>query len=127
MTARDLCLAGGKRPEGIRALDLGIPRTTASVNFRKLLAEGLVFKGGTHMEVRYFDNPEAARAFTGRMRVGRAPAKRSHVGMIQRMPQKRTYKPGWAPDDPVVITSKTKYTYAPKPVPALYSNTHTRY
>lgn len=124
MTTRDLCLEGAKHPNGIRAGDIPVPRTTASVNFRKLVAEGLIFSGGTHMEMRYFDNPERAKAFTNRMRVDRAPAKRSRVGMIQRMPKKRVYKEGWGPDDPMVITRKTKVTKAPTPPRSFRTNTY---
>jgi hypothetical protein len=124
MTTRDLCLAGAKRPEGVRAQDIGIPRTTASVNFRKLVAMGLIYAGGTPMEMRYFDNKEAADAFTTRMRVDRAPPKRSHVPMGHKA---RPTKAGWGPDDPARITSKTKVTICPTPVPALYTNTYSRY
>ncbi len=124
MTPRELCLEAAKRPEGVRAADLPMPRTTAASNFRKLMDAGLVYRAGVHYEIRYFDNKERAQAFGVSVITAMADLKCRRVRMTQK---NRGTRAGWGPDDPAHETSKTKKTVIKTPPQALYSNTYPRY
>ncbi len=124
MTPREICLESARRPGGVRAADLPMPRTTAASNFRKLMDAGLVFRAGVHYEIRYFTSKERAQAFGVSVITAMADLKCRRVRMTQK---NRGTRAGWGPDDPARITSKTKVTIVPTPPQALYSNTHSRF
>lgn len=121
---RQKCIDFAKRPQGVSASELAVPRSTASVNLRKLAAAGILFKAGTHMEMRYFDTQERANSFRAITTIARAPVARSRVPMGHK---KKPTRAGWGPGDPVVITSETKVTIAPTPPRSLWTNTHARF
>jgi hypothetical protein len=124
MSTRDLCWDGAKRPEGIRVKDIPLPRTTVTKAFSRLVKMGIVFKAGSHLEMRYFTDPDRAKAFGVLSITEKASIDRRRVRMGHKPVGTRA---GWGPDDPVRITGKTKVTICPTPARALYSNTYPRY
>lgn len=122
-SVRDIALVLAARPQGVGAKDIAGPRTTSSINLRKLLAEGLLHRAGGHLEVRYFTDPERAKTWHKLVTVARAPAARSRVPMGR----KTTTRAGWGRDDPCVITSETRVTIAPTPPAPTRTNTHSVY
>jgi hypothetical protein len=106
-----------KRPNGVgRSDDFGARQNSVGSAIARLKLQGKahIAKVG-HKTVRWFDTPERAAAY-----VFNTPKPPKWGVTI-------SGRPKFDPDAPMVITPKTKYTVAPPPPRALYSNTHARW
>lgn len=109
-----------KRPGGVKQGDCE-PHCATSVSdaAERLIAAGQLFKATiSYRNVRYFDTAARAQAAMGRKTVKASST--NHSGVRITAP---AGGPARLPGEPV-ITSKTKFTYAPAPQQLLRTNTY---
>lgn len=114
-------LEAAAKPEGLHMSDMPqfLPNCLGS-RCRFLVCEGRLFQASLGWRnTRYFLTQEQADA-----------AKKAATGLVLARPKKTTSpktRAGWEPDAPMVITAKTKFTYAAPPPERVYrTNTHAR-
>jgi len=114
---RALTLAA--RPEGVSAVEMGGRPAAALSCFSVLRKRGMLFRGALGVKtVRYFTTQSAADRYV-------AANLAAHKAKQHRPTLSIKARPGWERDAPMVITPRTKYTYAPPPPAVVYrTNTH---
>mgnify|MGYP001572823136 CR=1 FL=1 len=107
-------LKNAKRPDGIRALDLGDWHKVASMMMIRMEKAGKLHKAQiSYRNVRYFANKADAQAATDRIRTA-VPVRIARP----------VHSAWWPKDAEPIITAQTKYTSCPAPGRVLHTSTY---